>query len=129
MEGNFENCDLSICDNYNKSDENYSKFFALHQQEKIIETARMLNSFGSQFLYTLTPSVETHYNASDVHSTQFQSVVETIDTLLEWLERSGNDAMEDLKKKEAILRGILRLTGNIVKQFCFEFGSKYKLHG
>ena len=129
MEGNFQNCHLSICDNYNKNDENYSKFFALHQQENIIETARILNSFGSQFLYTLTPSVEIQYNASDVHSIQSQSVVETIDTLLEWLERSGNDAMEDLKKKEAILRGVLRLTGKIVKQFCFELGSKYKLHG
>jgi hypothetical protein len=37
--------------------------------------------------------------------------VETVDTLVEWLERSGNDMAENLKKKEAILRGVLRLTG------------------
>jgi transposase-like protein len=46
MEGNFQICEVKICDNYNKNDDNYTKFFALHQQEKIIQTARILNSFG-----------------------------------------------------------------------------------
>jgi hypothetical protein len=78
MEGNFQSCEIKICDNYNTNNENYTKFYALHQQEKIIQT------------------------------------VETVDTLVEWLERSGNDVAENLKKKEAILCGVLRLTGKLV---------------
>ena len=111
MEGNFQSSEVQICDNYNKNDENYTRFFALYQQEKIIETARILNSFGKQFLHGLTSTVEKYYSASDVYSTEFQSVLQTVDTLVEWLERSGNDVVENLKKKEAILRGVLRLTG------------------
>jgi hypothetical protein len=114
MEGNFQSCEIKICGNYNKNDDNYTKFFALHQQEKIIQTARILNSFGKQFLHGLNPTHEKYYSASDAYSTKFHSVVKTVDTLVEWLERSGNDVAENLKKKEAILCGVLRLTGKLV---------------
>ena len=110
MEGLFQSSELHICDNYNKNDDNYTKFFALYQQEKIIETARIL---VQQFLHGLASKEEAYYSASNVYSTEFQSVLETVDALVEWLERSGNDVAENLKKKEAILRGVLRLTGKL----------------
>ena len=112
MERNsHEGCELLICDNYSANDGNYTKFFALDQQEKIIEAARILNSFGKQFIHGPTLPEEIYYSASYEHSSGFQSVLETVDGLIEWLERSGNDVAENLKKKEAILRGVLRLTG------------------
>ena len=110
MEVIFQTSELHICDDYNKNDDNYTKFFALYQQEKIIETARIL---VQQFLSGLTSAEDAYYSASGVYLTEFQSVLQTVDTLVEWLERSGGDVMENLKKKEAILRGVLRLTGKL----------------
>ena len=105
---------LNICVNYNTNDENYTTFFGLQHEERIIETARLLNSFSKQFLHgENTPSVD-YYRASDAnYSAGFQSVVHTVDTLIEWLERAGNNVVANLKKKEAVLRGLLRLTGEL----------------
>ena len=110
MEVIFQTSELLICDNYNKNDDNYTKFFALYQQEKIIETARIL---VQQFLHGLPSTEDAYYSASGMYSMEFQSVLHIVDTLVEWLERSGGDLMENLKKKEAILRGVLRLTGKL----------------
>ena len=125
MERNsHRSCDLQICDNYSTNNENYTKFFALDQEEKIIEAARILNSFGKQFLHGQTLPDEIYYSASYEYSSEFQSVVETVDGLIEWLERSGNDVAENLKKKEAILRGVLRLTGKLEMCLCLELNRR-----
>ena len=119
MERNsHRSCELQICDNYSANNGNYTKFFALDQEEKIIEVARILNSFGKQFLHGPTLPDEIYYSTSYEYSSEFQSVVETVDGLIEWLERSGNDVVENLKKKEAILRGVLRLTGTLEMCLC-----------
>ena len=129
MERNsHRSCELQICDNYSTNNGNYTKFFALDQEEKIIEAARILNSFGKQFLHGQTLPDEIYYSASYEYSSEFQSVVETVDGLIEWLERSGNDAVENLKKKEAILRGVLRLTGKLEMFLCLELNTRILIH-
>ena len=54
MEGNFQSCEIKICDNYNTNNENYTKFYALHQQEKIIQTAWILLSINFKVNFKLT---------------------------------------------------------------------------
>ena len=67
MEGNSHRiCELQIFDNYSTNDENYTKFFALDQEEKIIEAARILNSFGKQFLHGPTLPDEIYYSGSNL---------------------------------------------------------------
>ncbi|XP_028398224.1 uncharacterized protein LOC114521856 [Dendronephthya gigantea] len=111
MERNYRSCELQICDSYSKNDENYTKYFVLDQQEKIIETAKILHSFSKQFFAEpLSFTDERYYSVGDAYFSDFQSVVLTVDTLIEWLERSGNDVLQNVKKKEAVLRGMLRLT-------------------
>lgn len=115
MEGNDRSVGLQICDSYSKNDENYTRYFVLEQQEKIIQAAKILRSFGQHFpAEHFSSADEKYYNVGDAYLTDFQNVVQTVDTLTEWLERSGNDVVQNLKKKEAVLRGMLRLTGIIL---------------
>ena len=95
--------ELQIRYNYSTNNGNYTRFFALDQQEQIIEAARTLNSLGKLFIPDLALTKRIKYIASYEYPSGFQSVLETVHVLIEWLERSGNDVAENLKKKEAVL--------------------------
>lgn len=112
--------ELDICDGYDN--DCYSQYRALANQKEIIETARVLNSFRDEFFNReVTPDtsfylkeedrVDEYFNGHSTVSPELYCVVDTVDTLLDWLERAGNSMMKDLKKREAVLRGVLRLTG------------------
>ena len=46
-------------------------------------------------------------------SRRLQRVVAIVDTVLEWLEHSGKNAVTSLKKQEMVLRGVFNLTGEL----------------
>ena len=79
--------EINICDGYDN--DCYTHYHVLAHEKQIIETARMLNSLGDEFLRDVTfmsASKVEEYFATDSGYNGLHSVVSTVDTLLEWLE-------------------------------------------
>ena len=106
-------------------DEFESGYMALANKREITESGRLfLAELGDQLesgTCVNTTRMQSSQENKEGHRLSFalQRIVNVVDTVLEWLEHSGKNAVMSLKKQEMALRGVFHLTG--------EFSSTYNV--